>query len=90
MVGSVSEALQLALGDNLRHAINRTCVMSSTRLMTASITARVTSSVGETVTGELRGSMKHLTTHYVARPLIPLLAHSIATVVVHALTRKPE
>lgn len=88
--GPIVQTVQIATGDNLRHAVNRTVVRESSRVLVTSLTQTMTPSIARPAAQRLKGAMPHLTAHRVVRPMIPFLTHSIGTVLTLAMSRKPE
>jgi len=83
-------ALSLAVGDNLRHSVNRSVTREVTRALTISLTESLTKSIADKLSVRLHQSMTYLTTHKVTRPLIPLFTHSLAVILGHSMTREPQ
>jgi hypothetical protein len=86
----IFDSLSLALPDNVRHAVNRTVTRECSRDIITQLTTSLTMSISSLLVVRLPREIIHRVTHQVTRPLIPMLTHSLATSVTHAITRKTE
>jgi len=84
------DSIQLASQDNLMHGVNRTLSRETARRLTLALHNSLTSKISRLVSFGLHRSLPHLITHYVTRPAVPMLSHTIAMVVSHAMSRRSE
>jgi hypothetical protein len=86
----VFHALNLALEDNLRHALNGTCARYLTRDLTKSLTVSLTDSLVGAILKSASDPYVHMATRILTHSLSPSIAHSVSAVATKSLSRKPQ
>lgn len=86
----LTHALTLALQDNLKHVMNSTCSRKLTRKLTASLTVSLTDSLVELMLNSITDIYVDTAHRILVHTTLPALTHSVAAVVVKAMSRHPQ